>query len=272
MTLIISEVDAQDRTGVPSAGQEAARYGRERSAHNKYFSEGTRKNVDKYYLTTQKSRAYYERQLLIRCPGRAALEYGCGMGSHSLFLARNGAERVAGIDLSDVAIAKAREAASLRGLHHAEYSVMNAEHLEFADDSFDLICGTAILHHLDLDRALGELARTMRSAGAGVFLEPLGHNPFINLYRRLTPGLRTVDEHPLLMRDLALARRYFRKVTPHFFGLHSLLAVPFHGRKSFNTVLGALETTDATLFRLLPFTRRYAWQVVLVMEQPIKQR
>src|SRR5256885_496031 len=153
MTLITTPVDAQS-TGIPHPVEEAARYGRERSAHNKYFSEGTRKNVDKYYRTTRKSRALYEQQLLARSPGRAALEYGCGMGSHSLFLARNGAARVVGIDLSDVAIAKARETASLRCLSQAEYSVMNAEHLQFADDSFDLICGTAILHHLDLDRAL----------------------------------------------------------------------------------------------------------------------
>jgi SAM-dependent methyltransferase len=147
---------------------------------------------------------------------------------------------------------------------------MNAESLDFEADSFDLICGTAILHHLDLNRALAELARTLRPGGMALFMEPLGHNPVINLYRHLTPHMRTIDEHPLLMRDLQLARRYFHGVRPHFFSLQSLMAVPFRRRRFFRRLLTALETADAALFRLLPFARRYAWQVVLILERPIK--
>ena len=102
-------------------------------------------------------------------------------------------------------------------------------------------------------------------------MEPLGHNPLINLYRRLTPNLRTVDEHPLMMQDLAAAKHHFSRVTPHHFVLQSLAAVPFHGRKNFRRILGACESADAMLFRRLPFMRRYSWQVVLVLQEPIKQ-
>ena len=249
---------------------ETERYSREREAHNKYFSEGTRKALDKYYSTTRQTQVAYESVLVSRCKNGAALEYGCGTGSHSVFLARNGASRVVGIDLSDVAIVKAREAARQAGVPQAEYFRMNAETLEFPDSSFDLICGTAILHHLDLRRAFGELARVLRPGGTAAFLEPLGHNPLINLYRRLTPNLRTVDEHPLRMRDLALARFYFSSLKPQYFGLQSLMATPFHGCRCFPTVLAALQKADATLFRFVPFTRQYAWQVVLVFEKPIK--
>ena len=35
--------------------------------------------------------------------------------------------------------------------------------------------------------------------GLAVFMEPLGRNPLINRYRRLTLTLRTVDEYPLMM-------------------------------------------------------------------------
>jgi ubiquinone/menaquinone biosynthesis C-methylase UbiE len=244
---------------------------RERVAHNKIFSEHTRKSAEKFYRIIHESRALYEGLLLSRSRGKATLEYGCGMGSHSPFMARNGAARVVGIDISDVAIEKATEAARQEGLNGIEYHVMNAEQLQFEDNSFDLICGTAILHHLDLDRAYAELARVLRPGGLAVFMEPLGHNPLINLYRRVTPQLRTVDEHPLMMRDLGRASQYFDAVTPHHFVLQSLAAVPFHGRKYFRSLLGALETADRTLFRALPFTRRYSWQVILTMERPIKR-
>lgn len=252
------------------AGNEAARYDRERSAHNKIFGEQTRKTAEKFYSIVHASRALYERALVARCADAHALEYGCGAGSHSQFLVRNGAARVVGIDISDVAIEQARASAAQRGMTRLEHFRMNAESLEFASDSFDLICGTAILHHLDLPRAFSELARTLRPSGTAVFMEPLGHNPLINFYRRLTPGLRTVDEHPLLMTDLRLARTYFADVRLHYFVLQSLLAVPFRQRRYFRRLLGALEAADRTLFKVLPFTGRFAWQVVIVLQQPIK--
>lgn len=42
-----------------------------------------------------------------------------------------------------------------------------------------------------------------------MFFEPLGHNLLINLYRRLTPELRTEDEHPLVACDLERLVNYF---------------------------------------------------------------
>ena len=251
-------------------GPELARYDRERAAHNKIFSEHTRDSALKFYRIVHQSRALYEGTLLAHCAGSSTLEYGCGPGTHSSVLAQSGAARVVGIDISDVAIEQARAEAIRRGLTQMEHFQMNAESLEFEPDSFDLIYGTAILHHLDLTRAFSELARTLRPDGTAVFMEPLGHNPFINLYRRMTPGLRTIDEHPLLVSDLRLLHKYFGKVQLQFFGLQTLLAVPFHGGPSFRPLLTVLEAADGMLFSVLPFTKRYAWQVVVILEDPIK--
>ena len=38
------------------------------------------------------------------------------------------------------------------------------------------------------------------------------HNPALNLFRKMTPHLRTPDEHPLMMSDLQLARTGFRSI------------------------------------------------------------
>ena len=42
--------------------------------------------------------------------------------------------------------------------------------MSFADNSFDLICGTGILHHLDIHAAFHEISRTLRPDGIAVFV------------------------------------------------------------------------------------------------------
>ena len=247
------------------------RYIRQREARNRAVIGDTRRSADRFYRIVHESRELYEGLIRTHSWHGDVLEYGCGVGSHSLLMARNGAARVVGIDISDVAVERARAAAEAADATQTEYHVMNAEQLRFASNSFDLICGTGILHQLDLDRAYSEIARVLRPGGLAVFMEPLGHNPLINLYRRLTPGLRTSDEHPLMMRDLAAAKQCFGRVTSQHFALQSLAALPFHGREHFRRILGACEAADAQLFKRLPFMRRYSWQVVLALQEPIKQ-
>ena len=243
------------------------RYTAEREFHDRAFSEDVRARAGKFYAVIRASRAFYEGFLAERAQGARALEYGCGPGSYAFFLARHGAE-VTGIDISETAIQQARAQAEQEDLA-VDFRVMNAERLDFPDDTFDLICGTGVIHHLELTTAYGELARSLKPDGAAAFVEPLGHNPLINLYRRRTPELRTRDEHPLLLGDVDLARSYFRRVEPHFFHLASLLAVPFRRRSGFAPLLGALDAVDRTLFRV-PALRRYAWQVVIVLSDPAR--
>jgi SAM-dependent methyltransferase len=255
-----------------------ARKTREIEFHNKRFAEGTRgtekpadtEGVGRFYSVVEQSRAFYVDLLKQRCQGKKVLEYGCGTGSHAPQLAKWGAQ-VTGIDISNVAIEKAIEQARAEQLHGLDYYQMDAEALTFAKDTFDLTCGTAILHHLDLKRAFSELARTMKPGGRAVFLEPLGHNPLINAYRKLTPGLRTPDEHPLLMKDFSLANLHFGKVDLHFFNLFTLSAVPFRHWRWFPRVLNLLNGMDSMLFRVFPGAGQFAWTVVIILSHPRKR-
>ncbi len=108
----------------------------------------------------------------------------------------------------------------------------------------------------------------LRPAGVGLFTEPLGHNPAINAYRRRTPGFRTVDEHPLLMGDFELARRFFDDVSTRYFTLTTLAAVPLRDRPGFAHVLGGLTSLDRLLFKAVPPLRRHAWMVGLMLRGP----
>ena len=248
-----------------------SRIEREREFHNKEFADSERSKINNVYYVTRSSTQWYEAYLDQRANGKHILEYGCGPNSYAFWLAQRGAQ-VAGIDISDTAIEQMRERSKERPFpERVSFQRMNAEELEFADNTFDIICGRAILHHLDLRKSFAEIARTLNPAGQSIFVEPLGHNPIINAYRNRTPDLRTEDEHPLLMRDLKMAEEYFGKVEAHYFHLGGLAATPFVGRKLFDPVLKTLDAADQMIFKVAPFMKKHAWAVVLVFSQPRKK-
>ena len=233
---------------------------REKEFHNQTFSDNTRNAAKKYYTSADRGKSYYKKLILKDIEGKKALEYGCGPGSAAFDLAKNGAQ-VTAIDISDVAIQQTLEKADSEGLAISA-SVMDAENLDFNDQSFDLICGSGILHHLDLKRSYEEIQRVLTTDGRAVFFEPLGHNPIINLYRNLTPSMRTDDEHPLLVKDLEFAKNYFNNVDATYFNLTATLA-------SFVKPLNnPLHGIDRFLFKNLPFLRKHAWIVVLEFSAP----
>ena len=196
--------------------------------------------------------------------GKRVLEYGCGTGSHAYYLATSGAE-VIGIDISPVRLAQARQDAMNQGLS-IEFVEGDAEHLPFADASFDRVVGGAILHHLDLDAAYREVARVLRPEGDAYFIEPLGHNPAINWYRRRTPQMRTEDEHPLLMGDLARAHRFFSRVDVDFYHLFALGAAPLFGTPLFRPTTFIGDILDRLAMRLSPL-QPLAWTALIRLKK-----
>jgi SAM-dependent methyltransferase len=155
-----------------------------------------------------------------------------------------------------------RTAACVDGL---TYEVMDAEATTFPNESFDLIGGVGILHHLDLQRCCTEISRLLKEGGSAIFVEPLGHNPLLNCFRALTPQLRTRDEHPLLMRDLQSLTAFFGDVRVEFYYLTALGAVLLPAEWACRAAVKVLNPLDQMLFRFLPFLRKHAWSVVLTI-------
>ncbi|MFO7873938.1 MAG: class I SAM-dependent methyltransferase [Bacteroidales bacterium] len=238
---------------------------REREYHNKAFSEGLRKPAEKFYSIHKSSLDQLYALLAKYGKGKDVLEYGCGTGGHIVFLTQH-AQTVTAIDISDYAIQTAREKVAELNIDNASFFEMNAEHLNFEDDSFDLVFGNSIIHHLDLKQAYSEIKRVLRPGGVAIFYEPLGHNYFINKYRSSTSQMRTADEHPLLMKDIKLAGSYFHEVTVEYYHLTTLAAVPFRNTFLFNSWLGGLSLLDKTLFSLFPFIKKYAWFSIIVLK------
>ena len=86
-------------------------------------------------------------------------------------------------------------------------------------------------------------------------------NPFINLYRLITPSARSVDEHPLLIKDIELIDKYFRSFKVTYFNLFTLLSVPFRKFKFFQGMYHILSILDDKLIEALPFMKKYYWMI-----------
>jgi len=224
----------------------------------------------RFYAIDRRSRRFIEEWLISRCRGKRVLDYCCGNGMYSLVVGRNGGTAV-GIDISPVSIENARRSAQDEGLaDRTSFEVMDAEAMTFPDDSFDFACVAGVLHHLDLPKAYAELARVIRPGGAVVSLEALGHNAVINAYRKRTPHLRTSweAEHIIRMRDIELAKRYFKRVEHTYFHLATLAAIPFRSTPVFKPLLMVLELADRVLLRV-PFLRTQAWMIGFVLAEPL---
>ena len=232
------------------------------------YASGIREQaVGQVYSITRERVRNYEDMIYTGVAGLRVLEYGCGTGGHSLEIAQRGG-LVTGIDISAVGIAMAAEKAKQLGLTNAEYRVMDAENLEFNDASFDIVIGEGILHHLRLERSYQEIARVLAPGGRAIFMEPLGHNPAINAFRSRTPQLRTADEHPLVKRDLRLARTYFHSCTFHYYHLFSFGALALLKTKLFWRAVAALDRVDRFAFKVVPPLGLLGWYAIMVLEQP----
>jgi ubiquinone/menaquinone biosynthesis C-methylase UbiE len=100
-----------------------------------------------------------------------ALEIGSGTGYFSLNLVQLGLiGKLTATDISPGMLGRLATTAKALGLEHVSTVVTEAETLPFEDESFDLVLGHAVLHHIpDLDRAFAEFKRVLRPGGLIVF-------------------------------------------------------------------------------------------------------
>jgi SAM-dependent methyltransferase len=150
--------------------------------------------------------------------GKDLLDYGCYDGWMTPRYLNAGPRSITGLDISETAIA----AANAKYSSVATFRAGDAHVLPFPSESFDIIVGRAILHHLDFDLAIRELVRVLRPSGKAIFYEPLGDNPGAKLLRVLTPKARTMDEKPLSRSEIQRADAVFGQPSHLFVGLVSV--------------------------------------------------
>ena len=247
-------------------------YNREEQIHDdSEFSINREKQVDMFYSSGSFNKAYKDAfESMGDLRDKKVLEIGCGDGRNILKFNKSGAI-YAGIDISGMRIAKARKVIIDNNLEgRANAFKMNAEKIDFLNGSFDVIYGEAIIHHLDINTSMIEIKRLLKENGIAIFLEPRGDNPIINRFRKKTPSIRTIDEHPLVLDDYKLMKRYFNLEEKNYF-LFSLISLVFkkYIKSEFMYKLCRIvfDPIDSLILTWVPFTRKYAWYTLIKLSK-----
>jgi 2-polyprenyl-3-methyl-5-hydroxy-6-metoxy-1,4-benzoquinol methylase len=226
-----------------------------------------------YYLMKNANNFYASTLFDADQTGKKIIVVGCSTGGVTP-LARKGGE-VIGIDISPEAVDTLNNAIKNEGLASlAKAELNNAEDLTYPNESFDTVCCTGVLHHLDVEKSAKSWARVIKQNGRVIMIEPMALNPIISLYRHFTPGMRTEDEHPLLPKDIKILKKNFAKVNVQGFVLTSLASMIWVylpnifdlKSKSYNI----LEVLDRSLLRLFPFLVYFCWSAVIECKEPKK--
>jgi SAM-dependent methyltransferase len=142
-------------------------------------------------------------------PDSRALDVGCGPGWSTAKVKELGAGYVLGYDISEHYIAKAEQKYGVPG--QLEFRVHSAHRP--VEGTFDVVCGFAVLHHLDF-RAFLEDAydRSLKPGGTMLFWEPMSH-PVILAFHKFVRSAHSADEWPLLPKDVRWMHDTFGHVT-----------------------------------------------------------
>src|SRR6185312_9887340 len=107
-------------------------------------------------------------------PNADVLDLGCGAGHASFAVARQ-ARSVVAYDIAAPMLATVAAAARDRGLANIRTEQGAAEHLPFADGSFDWVVSRLSAHHWhDVPRALAEVRRVLKPGGRVLFIDVVG--------------------------------------------------------------------------------------------------
>lgn len=110
---------------------------------------------------------------------KSVLEIGCGVGLFTHLLRKDGIRPVA-VDISYDLLKKAKD-----GLPRQIFLQADAESLPFCGKVFDCVVGVSVLHHLNIERALKNIATVLKDGGVIVFSEPNMANPQVFLQKKV---------------------------------------------------------------------------------------
>lgn len=234
----------------------------------KYYSNTLVSSGGDYELESEsffrKANIEFDKKLGV-VKNKKVLDIGCGIGALSFYLANKGGN-VTGIDLSKNSIDFCKNEAKIKGLV-IDFKEMNAQIPDFQDESFDIIVGSRIIHHLpNLELFFKECKRILKHKGYFVFIEPLKKNKIVELNRKFfAPEKRTIHEHPLYISDLIIAQKIFGNLEHNEFFILSPLAMFFRDVVKNHIIFMAsykiLNIVEVPLTKI-NFLKQYCWQTV----------
>lgn len=174
-------------------------------------------------------------------------------------------KRLTCINISEAELETGKEHAATKPFP-VDHFLMDANDLTFEDESFDIVFGGAILHHLDIEKSIGHIHRVLKPGGKVVFLEPLNMNPLYKIYRKLNPQERTPDEHALVSKDFKLIRDKFT-FDHYFFDFFSVvfgfISLKIFGDKNYDNWLNKFGYNLDVLLSKVPLFHSFFARVII---------
>jgi 2-polyprenyl-3-methyl-5-hydroxy-6-metoxy-1,4-benzoquinol methylase len=268
--------------------QEVSKQSKEQTRWNQYGQErikALQKTPDRFIIYSfplhHYEQAYHDiMKSLDSLKAKKLLELGCGRGDLSVFLAKQGA-KVTGVDVGENLIVAAKLLAEVNQAN-CEFQVANVTGLPFEANTYDVVLGIAILHHLsqpDLYKALQETYRVLKENGMAFFVEPVENSKVFNFIQNIFPRqkkgsryyrpsilqrkawkeyVEKLDDRTLTTQELHSAGKQFKTVKKWSYGF--LIRLQGLIGRRFGDVL---ITVDRILLSILP-PLRYLCQTVLI--------
>jgi SAM-dependent methyltransferase len=193
--------------------------------------------------------------------GRRVLDFGCGAGEETVYLAKMGGH-VTAVDISPVGVRLTTARAAFNNVGDRVKALrMRCDPTDFPSGSFDVIHGFGILHHVGLRAGLLEVKRLLAAGGRGLFFEHMGNSPWIERVRP-KEGHYTEGERPVCWDEIMKMSSEFSRLEAHPFHITSRL-------KAFAPIFGwpIVKRFDHALLSTFPWLRYFASGVVIYLER-----
>jgi len=202
------------------------------------------------------------------------LDYCCGTGLRSVVAVKNGYECY-GIDISKKSIDVCKKRLEkINSSVITNFSVGNAEKLDFEDNFFDVVISYASFSYLDFEIAINEVKRVLKNDGIFIILDTTKNNFFINIKRYIKYKKNIVSKYHIdnlfdIKKINKLEKKYFNEFKTQYFHLFSTLVIflpektPYIWIKSFALLID-------NIFKKT-FLKHFYWKFVCILKNPINE-
>ena len=130
---------------------------REKEFHDELHILNKKRFQNKFYKAVYNLYEDFFDILKTKVQSKDVLDYGCGIGNVAEKVINFKPKKLVAIDVSGEAIKKAKSETKSEE-NKIDYRVENCENSNLTSDAFDIIYGSGILHHLNLNKSLKELS------------------------------------------------------------------------------------------------------------------
>ncbi len=210
------------------------------------------------YSTNRAVRSFVDNWIIQNSKKKVVLDLACGSGEMTLLSAQSGSLVSIGTELAPLTV-QSNNKLKEKVNGNLYFILDDVENMALPSNSVDTIICSGMLHHVDLERAIPEISRVLKTNGKVLAIEALKYNPIFNLYRKLTPGARTHWEaaHILGLREVNFINNYIPVKKIRYWQFFSILAIFFPTFIRL-PILSIFEVLDK-IFLSIPYFNRMAW-------------